>query len=968
MKIENIYHENLEQLHIGTEPDRCYYLPRDPQGALSGRLLSSRDWRFFYGTSYLEVPDAFVSEKQEDWDRVAVPSCWQHTGYDRPQYTNVRYAIPYDPPYVPQENPCGAYQRDFVLTEEDRKKKQYLYFEGVDSCFYLWVNGVFAGYSQISHSSSEFDITPYTVTGENLLSVLVLKWCDGTYLEDQDKFRTSGIIRDVHLLLRPQEHIRDFRVQTHLKGDDALVTVDITEVLGAPAVSCELTWEGSRIPGEAVGGGFRFAVTQPKCWTAETPDLYELTLSVPGETIVQKVGIREVSREKGVLLLNGRPILFRGVNRHDSDPYTGPVVDREHVLRDLRLMKAGNINAIRTSHYPNAPWFVELCNEYGFYLIDETDLETHGTQCIYGGAVNLIPEDPAFAPAILDRVQHCVRRDINQPAVLIWSLGNECGYGVCLEQAAAWAKGFDPTRLVHYENTWMASADADYSNLDFHSRMYQSMEEVDAYIASPDFPDKPYLLCEYAHAMGNGPGDLEDYMLRMRRYPMFCGGFIWEWCDHAVYAGTTRQGKPMLHYGGDSGEELHDGNFCVDGLVSPLRRPGSGYLEMKQVYRPVRAAMENGRVLVENCMDFSDLLGTVAIHGTISRRGQTLWAGEIPTPACPANKTAALEIELPQEPLEGTTLLLRYTQVQELPLTAQGSELGIDQLILAPVEQTVPEVLPGEVQIRQEGRYVQIRGKDFPYQLDSFTGLFASLEKQGRQLLKAPMEFSIFRAPTDNDRNVVNQWREAGYDRVRPRVYSCEPQGNAVSCRLSLGAMAIRPAVKIELLWQISADGTLHCRMHGERPEDMPWLPRFGVVMQMQPTQEPVCYYGYGPEESYWDKHHAQWLDRFSVQPEDLPDENIKPQETGSRWNCYEVQVKNVHVTARQPFGFCVSAYSVDQLTQAKHDYELPESDSIYFHLDYKMSGVGSNSCGPELAEQYRLCETSFDWEFALEF
>ena len=479
------YHENLSVFHVGTLPPRCWYLPCREDGSLSGRLLSGCDWDFFYGKSVQEVPDSFPREKQTGWDRVPVPSCWQHTGYDRPQYTNLRYPIPYDPPLVPSENPCGAYQRSFCLTEQERTKRQYLYFEGADSCFYLWINGNFVGYSQVTHCSSEFDITSYTVTGENLLSVLVLKWCDGSYLEDQDKFRTSGIIRDVYLLLRPREHICSYRVRTALTDEGAEVEAELTALSGNPEVSCSLRRGAESFPCEKTDRGFRFRVEHPVLWNAENPELYELVFRVPGEQIRQQVGIREISWQQGILKLNGSPILLKGVNRHDSDPFTGPVVSREHAARDLKLMKEANVNAIRTSHYPNAPWFPELCNEYGFYLLTEADLESHGTETIYGGNTNLIPRDPQFAPAILDRVSRCVIRDENQPSVLIWSLGNECGYGVCLEQAAAWVKSRDPGRPVHYENIRVADPDADLSCLDLYSRMYPPLSEVDDYLQHP---------------------------------------------------------------------------------------------------------------------------------------------------------------------------------------------------------------------------------------------------------------------------------------------------------------------------------------------------------------------------------------------------------------------------------------------------------------------------------------------------
>ena len=961
MKLQKQFHENLNIFHVGTEPMRCWYLPEEGH-----RLLSGCDWRFFYGKNYLEVPEEFPSVRQ-DWQTVPVPSCWQHTGFDQSQYTNVRYPIPYDPPYVPQNNPCGAYQRDFLLSAEEREQKQYLYFEGVDSCFYLWINGHFVGYSQVSHSSSEFDITDYTVTGENLLSVLVLKWCDGTYLEDQDKFRTSGIIRDVHLLLRPQNHIADFRVITETEGNQAVVKVELTRLSGHPECCCDLSLEAQHYEAVKTSTGFAFTVPEPKLWNAENPVLYNLTLSTAGETIHQKVGIRTVSRENGVLLVNGAPVLLKGVNRHDSDPFVGPCVSRDHAIRDLKLMKEGNVNAIRTSHYPNAPWFPELCNEYGFYLIDETDLETHGTESIYYGDTNLIPSDETFAPAILDRVQHCVTRDINQPSVLIWSMGNECGYGICLEQAAAWIRSFDRSRLVHYENLWMAKEDADVSNLDLYSRMYRSMEEMDTYFADPKYPEKPYILCEYAHAMGNGPGDLEDYMVRMRSIPNFAGGFIWEWCDHAVYGGEAANGKPILLYGGDSGEELHDGNFCVDGLVSPLRKRSTGYCEMKAVYRPIRVTLENRTLLAENCTDFRNLKDFYVITGELKRRGTTLWAGEIPAPDCGPWEKAPLNFDLPESIQEGTTLRLCYSLKHEEGLLPAGQEMGFDQFILSEPEETLPKIQDGSLNISEEGQYLRIEGSSFQYTMDLFSGLFTSLKKDGRETLLAPMEYCTFRAPMDNDRWIVREWRDAGYDRIQSRVYHYQVENNRISLRLALAASCVRPMLYLDLTWTVGADGTLACSMNGKRGDRMPWLGRFGIVLPLPVDQNQVSYYGYGPDGCYEDMHHDAYLDHFQTNVQNMSDDPIKPQESGSRWHCWEAQVGNVKVTAQKPFSFNASAHSVAELTETRHNYELPTPRATWFHIDYKMSGVGSNSCGPTLYEPYRFSEETFHWEFTLE-
>ena len=960
MKLVKTYHENFDMLHVGTEPSRCWYLPEE-----GSRKLSQCDWSFFYGKNYYEVPEPFPGLCR-DWKALPVPSCWQHNGYDRPQYTNVRYPIPFDPPYVPGENPCGAYQRTFHLTKEEKQKRQYLYFEGVDSCFYVWVNEKLVGYSQVSHSSSEFDITDETIEGENVLSVLVLKWCDGTYLEDQDKFRTSGIIRDVYLLLRPRNHITDYRITTKLDGDTAHVMVDLTKVSGSPEITCSLRSGRKFFEPRETDQGFSFYVEKPRLWNAEEPNLYDLELKVPGETIRQKVGIRTVARKNGVLLLNGKPILLKGVNRHDSDPFVGPCVTREHAVRDLKLMKEGNVNAIRTSHYPNAPWFPGLCSEYGFYLIDEADLESHGTESIYHGDTNLIPEDNRFDQAILDRVQRLVTRDLNEPSVILWSMGNESGWGSSMEKAAAWIRDFDPSRLIHYENIWMAHEDADFSDLHVYSRMYRSIEDLKSYFADPAYPEKPYLLCEYAHAMGNGPGDLEDYMTLMREIPNFAGGFVWEWCDHAVCQGKAENGMPIFHYGGDSGEELHDGNFCVDGLVTPDRNPTPGYWEMKNVYRPARLSLENSQLMLENCMDFCNLQGTIRLQGKLERRGECLWEGEIPIPSCIPGEKAVLHLDFPENPQEGTTFMVTYLLQQEQPLLPSGFSLGFDQVIFKAPQIRLKELNAGEITAEEEGRFLILKGGNFRYTLDLFTGLFFSMTLSGEELLAGPMEFSMFRAPIDNDRNMVSQWREAGYDRIKPKVYSWKRKDNQIHLKLSLGAAALRPAMELDLVWTLGQDGEMNCELHGIRQEKMPWLPRFGLVLPLKEDADKVSYYGFGPGDSYIDSHHSSFLSAFTADARTMGYSYLKPQESGSRWNCYESRVGPFRVTAEKPFSFCASPYSVAELAETRHNYELPQSHRIYFHIDYEMSGLGSGSCGPELQKKYRLEKPEFHWKFRL--
>ena len=554
------YFEDLKVLHLNTQPHRAYYIPastrRDDlvnhrENSDRFQLLSGQ-WKLRYWPSVREVTERFFEEgfDASDFDTVAVPSTWQSLGYEPHHYTNVRFPFPFDPPYVPWENPCGGYIRSFTYTPDPAAPRAYLNFEGVDSCFYVWVNGSFVGYSQVSHATAEFDVTDLLRAGQNTLAVLVLKWCDGSYMEDQDKFRTSGIFRDVYLLKRPENCLWDYFITAGLDGK-VQVKMDFR---GEP-VSVKLTLlDGQQVL--ASGEATTMQVNQPKLWNPEQPYLYTLVMEMPGETITERVGFREITVDGVVMKLNGTPIKFRGINRHDSDPVTGPVVDIDHIRRDMEMFRRYNFNAIRTSHYPNIPQFYQLCDAYGFMVIDEADHESHGAQrLIYNDVKDWadqlsrwatpMADNPIFTEATVDRVQLCVQRDKNRPSVVIWSMGNECAYGCCFEAALKWTKEFDPTRLTHYESAYHPPRNkkSDFSNLDMYSRMYPNVSEMEQKFAAG--MDKPYILCEYIHAMGNGPGDIEDYWQLFQRHPGSCGGFVWEWTDHAVYKGQAENGKAM---------------------------------------------------------------------------------------------------------------------------------------------------------------------------------------------------------------------------------------------------------------------------------------------------------------------------------------------------------------------------------------------------------------------------------------
>ena len=700
--------------------------------------------------------------------------------------------------------------------------------------------------------------------------------------------------------------------------------------------------------------------------------------------ITQAVGIREVYIKDGVVYVNGQNLKFRGTNRHDSDPVTGYTISKEQAIRDLTLMKQFNFNAIRTSHYPNAPWFTELCDRYGFYVIAESDIEMHGYLSTYHSdrenTLGLLDEGGVFTEAVLDRVQRNVIRDKNHPSVLIWSLGNEAGFGYAYQNAGRWTKEYDPTRLTHYESsTWDHSNRFDKSMLDLYSRMYATTEEVDSYFAE-EGPKKPFIQCEFVHAMGNGPGDIEDYYQQIMKYDGFCGGFVWEWCDHAINQGVAENGKTMYGYGGDFGEYPHDGNFCMDGLVYPDRTPHTGVYEWKNVVRPVRARLVDAHkvtLALKNMLDFTDMADAITLSYECKADGELLCSGEIavPSTAPHAESEVTIPVTLPKTAADCYLKLTYFTKTAH-ELVPVGHEVGFDQFLLSESavhrlntvtdEAAAPTVTEGD-------RFLTVSGEGFTYQYDTFTGIFSSLERGGETI---SMDYSIFRAPTDNDRNIREEWERANYHHSQTRTYTTEyavdGQTVQITSTVNLCAVTVQSIMKFTVIWTIDGAGTITCKIDAKRNTDMPYLPRFGVELTLPKSWQQVSYLGYGPQECYIDKHHLAWFDAFESTVEDMHEDYIKPQENGNHYHCRKASVGNgtngVTAYATTSFDFSVSNYSDYELAVKKHNYELEESDFVTMHLDYKNSGVGSNSCGPQLLPQYQMNDKEFEWEYQLKF
>lgn len=1001
------HYENIHVLHENTMPDRSYYIPaskvienlEENREASDRFLLLNGMWKFKYYSSIYELTDRFYEENFEtaDYKQVLVPGVWQNYGYDCWQYTNIRYPFPFDPPYVPCDNPCGTYVYDFDYSACKEAPKAYLNFEGVDSCFYVWVNGQYAGYSQVSHSTSEFDVTDFLREGKNRLAVLVLKWCDGSYMEDQDKFRSSGIFRDVYILKRPENGIFDYFIKTAQSVSEAQVNIELTYFNEPVLVEAKLLdAEGALVASaDTKGESIHMNIKNPVLWNAEQPYLYTLVLKSGGEVITEHVGIREISIINQVVCFNGKPIVFHGVNRHDSDSVTGPVISLEQMKKDLILMKRHNFNAIRSSHYPNVPYFYQLCDKYGFYVVDEADNESHGPSEIYyadNSGENkakrwneAIADNPDYIEATVDRVKRCVVRDKNRPCVVIWSMGNECAYGCTFEEALKWTKAYDDSRLTQYESARYHGDKRkyDFSNLDLYSRMYPSLDEIKEHLDGG--LDKPLILIEYCHAMGNGPGDLEDYFQMFSKEEKLCGGFVWEWCDHAIVHGMQGE-RTKYYYGGDHGEKIHDGNFCMDGLVYPDRRPHTGLLEYKNVYRPIRVEgfdAASKTVILRNYMDFTNAKDLVEISFEMICDGEKIQSGTIGKVDIKPSETATIKVPL-DIPKKGRVFLkINYGAVNTDEVILPGHSFGFDELCMenedsknqfAALLHAHTSNKPAE--FSETDKEICVWGEKFEYRLDKRTGLFSSLKADGSEQLMRPMEVNLWRAPTDNDMYIKSEWYRAGYDRTTTRAYSAQVCADAdkvtISCRMSVAAEAVQRILNMDTRWTIDGDGTVTLKMSVEKCPEFPTLPRFGLRLFINKSMNKITYEGMGPYESYCDKHRASWHGIFSDTAENMHEDYIKPQENGSHFDCSWVMAEGDEkcfcVAGGQPFSMNASVYTQEELTIKQHNFELVPSEFTVLCIDYAQSGVGSNSCGPQLLEKYRFDESAFDFSIVFSF
>lgn len=911
------------------------------------------DWAFRLSVR-ADAPLDFVAEGFDDtgWARLPVPSHWQLHGYGAPAYTNVVYPFPVEPPHVPDENPTGDYLRRFTVPGEWEGTDAVLRFEGVDSCLRAWLNGAELGSAMGSRLPTEFDVGALLRPGEeNVLAVRVHQWSAGSYLEDQDMWWLSGIFRRVTLLARPEDALDD--VFVHAGYDHARGTGSLRVDAGVPARVTVPELGIDVAAGETVE-----AAVEP--WSAELPRLYDAEVASAGERVALRIGFRTVAIEDGLLKVNGRRILFRGVNRHEFDPDHGRAVSEEVMRRDVLLMKAHNLNAVRTAHYPPHPRFLELCDELGLYVIDECDLETHGF-FVLGWRGNP-SDDPRWEDAYVDRMRRTVERDKNHPSIVMWSLGNESGSGSNLSAMAAWARERDPSRPLHYEHDWSCR------DVDVYSRMYAPHAEVDAIgrgeeepLEDPELDARrrrlPFILCEYAHAMGNGPGGLSEYQELFERHPRCQGGFVWEWIDHGLRQ-RTPDGGERFAYGGDFGEPLHDGPFVADGLLLPDRTPSPGLLEFKKVIEPVRIAGDAaaGRLSVANLHDFRDLSHLV-FEWALEEEGVPVAEGVLDVGPVPAGETADVALpELPS-PSGEAWLTVRALLGTDEPWAPAGHEVAWGQLQVTPAPAAASGAGGGEAATADAGVLSLSPGR-----FDPATGV---LRRLGDLALDGP-RLDIWRAPTDNDTGMHGPvkleaaWRRLGLQRARHRVLAVEPGPAGLVVRTRVGMAASDAGLLATYAWRVAGDGlllTVEVLPEGE------WtvpLPRLGLRLALPAELDRLEWFGRGPGEAYRDTRRAARVGRFAASVNELQTPYVRPQENGSRTEVRWATLTGgrgggLRVEGRPYVEVTARRWTSEDLDAATHTPELVARDRIWLNLDHNQQGIGTASCGPGVLPQHDL-------------
>ncbi|MGK5683501.1 glycoside hydrolase family 2 TIM barrel-domain containing protein [Actinoplanes sp. URMC 104] len=963
--------------------------PRAVPASDAARLPLDGPWRFRLSPAADTAGDGFAQPGFDDgqWDELPVPAHWQLHGYGAPAYTNVRYPFPIDPPYVPDENPTGDYRRTFELPADWPAGAAVVRFEGVDSCYRVWLNGVELGHAKGSRLPAEFPAGAALRPGRNVLAVRVHQWSAGSYLEDQDMWWLSGIFRSVRLQARPAGGLAD--VFVHAGYDHRTGRGELRVETPAPA---RLTIAELGLTDVDAAGPHELAGVRP--WSAEDPVLYRMEVSTPGERAELAVGFRTVALEGGRWTVNGVPVSLRGVNRHEWHPGSGRALTVATMREDLLLMKRHNINAVRTSHYPPAPEFLALCDELGLWVIDECDVETHGFSVI--GWRGNPADDPRWQPAFVDRARRMVERDKNHPSVIAWSLGNESGTGRNLTAMARWIRDRDPSRMIHYEG------DRESTDADCYSRMYAAPEEV-AEIGrrrEPPLPDPeadarrralPFLLCEYAHAMGNGPGRLAEYQALFDTYPRCQGGFVWEWIDQAIRRPRPDGGGDFFAYGGDFGEPLHDGNFIADGLLFPDRTPSPGLAELKKVYEPVRLSVDPAAatVTVANRYDVRDT-AHLRWEWLLEHEGATVAGGVLTVPVVAPGATATVPVPAGAAPGPDGWLTVRAVLAAAEPWAPPGHEVAWAQApwpgpppgpahlagqapTSGPAFGTGPAATAGPVvgagPTDPAGRGVRRprAGDDGlvelgPGRFDPRTGMLVRL---AGMTVTGP-RLDLWRAPTDNDEpsrgasGVAREWRRTGLHRLQHRLLEAAPDGDAYVVRTRVAPAATDLGVLATYRWTARGDGLA---VHVTTEPVGPWtgvLPRVGLLMALPAALDEVQWFGGGPGEAYADSRQAARMGRWAGRVAELQTPYVRPQENGNRTAVRWARITGpdgggVRIGGEPTFELTVRRWTSADLDAARHPHDLRPRDRLYVNTDLAQNGLGSASCGPGVAPEHQL-------------
>lgn len=957
-------------------------------------------WKFYFAENAEGRPQEFYKRDYDcsGWTDIPVPSHWQLQGFDFPQYTNIIYPwVGHEevkPPFAPVKyNPVGSYSRSFTIPASWAEQPVYLSFQGVESAFYVWVNGDLVGFSQDSFTPAEFDITPYLVEGENKLAVEVYRWSDASWLEDQDFWRLSGIFRDVYLYATPVAHIADFKVLTEL--DDSFEHAELRiqakvtnyDGLGMGTYRVEaILYDSEHKPlwhaplsatvdlsGLKQDVELSVKVESPALWSAEKPNLYTLVLSLKDErgalleTESCKVGFRKFEIHEGLMKINGERIVFKGVNRHEFDTDRGRSVDNDSMLADILSMKRFNINAVRTSHYPNNARWYELCDEYGLYVIDETNLETHGSwSYAQEEEGDTVPgSKPEWTEAVLDRANSMMQRDKNHPSIVIWSLGNESWGGDNFIKMHDFLREADPSRVVHYEGVFHCRSSE--ASSDIESQMYTKIEKIEEYASNK--PKKPFILCEYSHAMGNSCGNLFKYWELFDKYPILQGGFIWDWIDQSIRT-TTPDGVTYQAYGGDFGDTPNDGNFCGNGLIFADRTPSPKIHEVKKCYENVKIAaidLAKGQIAVTNQFLFTDLnefnwTWTIEHNGVLtgeSRNGQfSVKPGE----------TATIELELdPYEavrPNDEFVLTISLQLKEDTLWASQGHEIAWEQFLL-PVRQAwaltdlvtqaesaaAVSELSG-VQIATTAESITLRGSHFSLQFDAATGNITSYQYEGSELFLTGPAPNFWRAYTDNDRGNKHHircapWQEAGSGRTLQALQVMSSRDGRAEVHVYY-ELATTPASTVKLVYTASPDGEVEVRMELVPGANLPEIPEIGMMLELDRSFQQLSWYGRGPHENHWDRATGAKLALHSGTVEEQFVPYLRPQECGNktdvRWaTLTDSAGRGLRITGLPTVELNALPYSPSELEAHDHPYKLPVSAKVVLRVNYKQMGVGGD-------------------------